>query len=306
MDLHAGAPSRRPSRRACCSLAGLVVLLAVIVGAAGSSAAAATPEKTDVMFLFDTSGSMSGVLSEAQEEIETVINHVSATVPNVAFGVANVEDYPGYDEGILTETKTEKEYEEDPEKPWRLDQPVTTEQSKVIAAIDALSGPTVAHGGGDPPEAYGRALWETDTNPRVSWRPGARHEIILIADQVPHTPNVNERIPEEFWQENPFDTNEELPGKWGIPGTIWQPGADTQFQADLQQLALDGKPLETVDYHDTEGDYVHYWAHWAGETGGQALEAQAGGKELASRLISQIQAVRGRSFPLSRRGHPGL
>jgi hypothetical protein len=260
-------------------------------------AAAAAAEKTDVMFVFDTSGSMSGVLGEAKEEIANVIEHISATVPNAAFGMANVEDYPGYFEGDLTETKSEAQYEEDLEKPWRLDQSITTEQSKVLAAIEALSGSGVAHYGGDAPEAYGRALWETDTNPQVGWRAGARHEIVLIADQVPHTPNVNEGIPEEDWLENPFDTDTELPGKWGIPGTAWQSGDNTEFQADLQQLVHDGKPLEMVDYHDTEGDYVHYWEHWAGETGGQAIEAQEGGKELSSKLITQIEAGANATLP---------
>lgn len=277
--------------------------IAVMVSIA-PAANAATPAQTDVMFVFDTSGSMSGVLGEAKEEIETVINQVSASVPNVAFGVANVEDYPSYDEGVLYETKSEQEYGEDPEKPWRLDQSVTTEQSKVVAAIEALSGSTVAHGGGDAPEAYGRALWETDTNPQVDWRPGARHEIILIADEVPHTPNVNEGIPEAFWLENPFDTHEEQPGGWGIPGTVWQPGDDTNFQADLRQLTLDGKPLEMVDYHDTSGDYVHYWEHWAGETGGQAIEAKENEKEsneLSNRLITQIKAGTTATLPLARR-----
>jgi hypothetical protein len=167
---------------------GLVVAaLATVI--APVTASAATAAQTDVMFLFDTSGSMNGALGEAKEEIKTVINQISASFPDAAFGVANVEDYPSYDEGSLTETKTETEYEEDPEKPWRLDQPVTTEQSEVFEEIEALSGPSVAHGGGDPPEAYGRALWETDTNPNVGWRPGARHLIVLIADQVPHNPH---------------------------------------------------------------------------------------------------------------------
>jgi hypothetical protein len=298
--LYAGGGDRRPrgARRARTLISCLLALLAVgLCLAPTPAAAAADAEKTDVMFVFDTSGSMDGVLGEAQEEIADVIEHISATVPNTAFGVANVEDIPGYIDGDLTETKTETEYEEDPEKPWRLDQSVTTEQSKVLAAIQALSGPDIAHYGGDGPEAYGRALWETDTNPQVGWRAGARHEIVLIADQVPHTPNVNEGIPEEDWLENPFDTHTEPPGRWGIAGTVWKPGDDIEFQADLQQLAHDGKPLEMVDYHDTEGDYIHYWEHWAGETGGQAIEAQENGKELSSKLITQIEAGADATLP---------
>ena len=78
---------------------------------------------------------------------------------------------------------TETEYEENLEKPWRLEQSLTNEEPKVEKAINNLSSEEVEHGGGDGPEAYGRALYETATNPQVKWRPGARHEIILIADQ---------------------------------------------------------------------------------------------------------------------------
>ena len=273
------------------SIAAICLLgTALAAGLAPSAASAAPAPQTDVMFLFDTSGSMNGALGEAKEEINAVISQISASVPDAAFGVANVEDYPSYDEGSLTETKTEAEYEEDPEKPWRLDQPVTTEQSKALAAIEALSGPTVAHGGGDSPEAYGRALWETDTNPQVGWRPGARHLIVLIADQVPHNPNVDEGIPEELWAEpSPWNTGEELPGRWGIPGTQLKEGEKLDFHAVLSQLASDGKPLEMVDYHDTEGDLIHYWEHWAALAGGQAFEASEGGHEFASKLTSVVE-----------------
>ena len=57
------------------------------------SAHASTASQTDVMFVFDTSGSMSPVLSEAKAEIQEVMAHLSATLPNVEFGVAESRDY---------------------------------------------------------------------------------------------------------------------------------------------------------------------------------------------------------------------
>ncbi len=152
------------------------------------------------------------------------------------------------------------------------------------SAISGLS----TEGGGDGPEAYGRALWETDTNPNVGWRPEASHVIVLVADNVPHDNNLDEGIPEEEWVEpSPWDTGEELPGLWGIPGTIWSSGDNLDFQAVLAQLKQDGKPLEMVDYHDTSVDYLPYWEHWAGAAGGQAIEASTG--ELAGRLTTLTQ-----------------
>jgi hypothetical protein len=240
-----------------------------------TSARAATP--TDVMFVFDTSGSMSGVLEEATAEIQGVMAHIDAVVPEVDYGVAEVRDYggSGYDE-------------EEFDVPWNLVRPITADHAAVSDAISLL----FADGGGDAPEAYGRALWESDTNPFVGWRPGARHAIVLIADEVPHMPNVDAGMPEALWYEPaPWDTGEELPGTWGIPGTQLPPGQQTEFLEVLHKLAADGKPLEMVDYHDTEANFIHYWEYWASLAGGQALEAGGGDNELANKLIAMIEAA---------------
>ncbi len=194
---------------------------------------------------------------------------------------------------------TETEYEKDPEKPWHLWQSLTSNEEEVEKAINKLSlfsgeeGPE--HGGGDGPEAYGRALYETATNSMIGWRPGARHEIILIADNVPHTPNVNENIPSEFWLENPFDTSEELSGAWGIPGTTWKEPESLEFHHTLHKLDEEEKPLAMVDYYHTNGfeseseNYIHYWEYWAAEAGGQAVTVDEGSKSLDAKLTEIIK-----------------
>lgn len=291
-------------------LAAAALTLAVSLASA-APAGAAVPEKTDIVFIFDTSGSMSDVLEEAKEEIKTLIANTEASLPDVEFGVANVEDIPNYDNGTLepafnqngeeVEKLSEKEYEEDPEKPWHLWQSLTTDQAQVEAAITELSGSEAAHFGGDAPEAYGRALWETATNPLVGWRPGARHEIVMIGDEVPHAPNVNEGIPSE-WQfteadndgfETWPDTGEELPGKWGIPDTAWKEGESLEFHKTLQKLFAEEKPLAMVDYfhtsEDPNSDYIHYWEEWAAATGGQAVSSEEGTKSLDAKLTQIIK-----------------
>jgi hypothetical protein len=284
--------SRSLSRRTCSLLGATVALLAIGFGPTVASAGAtAAPEKTDVTIIFDTSGSMSGELGEAKEKILEVMTHVKATLPNVAFGVANVEDIPGWYEGTFTEELSEAEYEADSEKAWRLDQPVTTEESKVVTAIENL---TIGDGG-DGPEAYGRALWETDTNPNVGWRPGARHEIVLVADNVPHEHELNEGISESDWVENPFDTFEEPGGKWGIPGTAWTPGTDLDIQSVASELGTDGKPLQSVEFYGAEDGYLPYWEYWAGLSGGQALNGSSG--ELSTDLTKIIET--GATKPLA-------
>jgi hypothetical protein len=291
----------------------VTTLLAIGFGPGLASAGAAAPEKTDVMFIFDTSGSMGGVLQEAKEGIKKVIEETRATLgPNTAYGVANVEDVPGYESGETEfSPHSEEYYETDAEKPWHLWQSVTTEVPKVEEAIEKLSGSEgVAHAGGDGPEAYGRALWETDTNPQVGWREGARHEIVLIADNVPHTPNVNEGIPPEFALTEPSNdgvgawpnTGEEPGGRFGIADTQWVPGDSLEFHKTLEMLDVDGKPLAMVDYFHTaeeeKENYIHYWEYWAKQTGGEALQAKEGGKEeFSTELVKIIKETTGKSLP---------
>lgn len=267
--------------------------LAISLTASAARASAVVPEKTDVMFIFDTSGSMGGVLEEAKEEIKTLVANTEASLPNTEFGVANVEDIPGYFGEPLESFLTEEEYEKDTEKPWHLWQPLTSNEEEVEKAINELSGAEVAHYGGDGPEAYGRALYETATNLQVKWRAGARHEIVMIADNIPHTPNVNEGIPAEFWLANPFATGEESPGKFGIPGTQWKEGESLEFHKTLKKLDEEEKPLAMVDYFHTEeseeSNYIHYWEYWAADTGGQAITADEGAKSLGVTLTKIIK-----------------
>jgi von Willebrand factor type A domain len=248
-------------------------LLTIGFGPTLASATAATPAHTDVMLLFDTSGSMGSQLTEAKNEIQEVIAHVSATLPDAQFGVAEVRDFASSEEVVTFE------------KPWKLDQAITADSSAVKAAIEPLS----ANGGGDFPESYGRALWETDTNPNVGWRAGARHVIILVADNVPHDNNLDEGIPESSWASEgtpaPWNTGEEKPGPWGIPGTLMTPAVDRNFQHTLEELNADGKPIGMVDFSGAHG-YLPYWEHWAAATGGQALEAGSG--ELATKVTTLI------------------
>jgi hypothetical protein len=248
-----------------------VPLLALTIGGLAAPADA-TLAPTDVVFVFDTSGSMASALGEAKGEIQEVMSRLNGSIASAQFGVAEVRDTGEEESGSYA---------------WKLDQPLTSNASAVSEAITTLT----AFGGGDAPEAYGRALYETDTNPSVGWRPGARHLIVLVADEVPHMADVNEGVNEAFWTQNPFFTGEELEAQAGIAQTQWTPGVSIQLKDDLKRLVADGKPLETVDYHSTSTNYIHYWEYWAGLGGGSAVEASEAGKELATRLIGLVEGA---------------
>jgi hypothetical protein len=252
-------------------LALCVPVLSLVLGGLAAPAQA-TLAPTDVMFVFDTSGSMKSALGEAKGEIQEVMSRLNGSIASAQFGLAEVKDTGEEESGLYA---------------WKLDQSLTSNTASVSEAITTLT----AFGGGDDPEAYGRALYETDTNPSVGWRSGARHLIVLVADQVPHMPDVNEGVNEAFWLQNPFDTGEELEAQAGISQTQWHPGVNIQFKEDLKRLVADEKPLETVDYHSTSTNYIHYWEYWAGLGGGSAVEASEAGKELATRLIGLVEGA---------------
>jgi hypothetical protein len=271
-------------------LLGMTAATAALVLAIGARAAAATPAHTDVMFVFDTSGSMESELEEAKKEMIAVMGSINAKLPDVHYGVAEVRDYsPSPYTFNVTEPGV---------LPWKLDQPLTSDGSAVQKAIE----PLFAQGGGDDAESYGRALWETDTNPNVGWREEAQHLVILVADNVPHDNDLNEGLPESEWAkneetgvlENPFDTGEELPGTWGIPGTAWSAGTNLDFQSIMRQLGEDGKPLEDVDFSGPAG-YLPYWEYWASLSGGHALAGHSG--ELAGKLTALIETGAASGLP---------
>lgn len=266
----------------------LLLGVGVFASAGPSSALADTPAHTDVMFVFDTTGSMGGALTEAQDQIQEAMVQIGASLPDAQFGLAEMRDYSAVNFNGHSE---EDEFEEDDlydigsgYQPWTLDVPITSNQVAVSEEIQKL----FAAGGGDGPEAYGRALYETDTNPAVGWRSGARSVIVLVADNVPHDEELNDGVPSPPIL-SPFNTGVD-PGQDSTVGT----GDDLDWQnVVLQRLISDGKPLEYVDYFGAP-EFFPYWQNWTAQTGGSALEASGGG--LVSQIVELVKA--GASAPL--------
>jgi hypothetical protein len=252
----------------------LVLGLGAFTGAGAPGARADTPAHTDVMFVFDTTGSMGSALTEAKKEIQASMSQLSTTLPDVRFGLAEVGDYGFVLNGLVG-------YGEGAGQAWTLKSPISPDQSAVTTQISGLS----ASGGGDSPEAYGRALLETATNPTVGWRPEARGIIVLVADDVPHDNELNEGIPQEFWVRTPFDTGVD-PGPDNTVGTA----DDIDWQAALQRLNAAGKPLEYVDYQGNAA-YVPYWQFWTGVTGGSVITIKEGEEAtLGAKLVEAVKS----------------
>ena len=271
------------------------VLFVLALGLAVPAAAQAdTPAHTDVMFVFDTTGSMGGALTEASEEIQDAMTKIGAALPDPEFGLAEMRDYNAVNFNGFPQTYSFEGFPEEAfdigskNEPWILKTPITANQPTIVSALSTLA----ASGGGDSPEAYGRALYEADTNPAVGWRPGARGVIVLFADNVPHDSDLNDGIPSDlFAAPSPFYTSPD-PGSDNALGTA----DDLDWQSVvLPKLISDGRPLEYVDYFG-EPEFFPYWQNWTARTGGTAVKAT--GESLAGQIVDLVKAGAAANLPV--------
>ena len=218
------------------------------------------PARADILFAFDTTGSMGPVLNSAKTNAVRIMNDLTLLIPDIQFGVVDFRDYP-----IAP-------YGESGDWPYRLRQPITNNRASVEAAINAMS-----HGGGaDGPEAYTRALYESYTDSAIAWRSDARRFVVMFGDNVPHDDNLNARVssppinPGGVWcgDASPCVLD---PGRDGVPGTA----DDLDFQSVLDTMRDRRITLLFVvsgsgTWRDTTSAYWRQWASWT-NVGGDAV-----------------------------------
>jgi uncharacterized protein (DUF2141 family) len=133
--------------------------------------------KGDVVFIFDTSGSMMWAFDEGlQAKAIDIMNSVRAAIPDTAFGVGSFVDYPGtYDSyGYMGTYGAASDY------PFKMDLDITLNTGYVSDAVNALEKGQ----GEDKPEDHSRVLYETLG---YNWREGATRIVVLFADSPPHS-----------------------------------------------------------------------------------------------------------------------
>ncbi len=130
-------------------------------------------EPIDVVFSFDTTGSMYPCLAEVRRTVTTTVQELFKAIPRLRVGVIAHGDYcdaPPRGKYVIK----------------MLD--LTSNQSEVVRFVNAVE-PT---GGGDAPECYELVLAEAR---RFSWAAGKNKALVMIGDDVPHGPSYpgNER-----------------------------------------------------------------------------------------------------------------
>lgn len=212
------------------------------------------PEKLDILFAYDLTGSMSSIIDAAKESTNQLINKLEELGIDINYGVVSYMDYPhAYDSYGY---RADYGFAAGGDYAYRLDQPITGDTTAVLNAISAL---TLGFGG-DTPQDYTRIFYESYSDPNISWRDGAKRILINFADSVPHDDNLNEGVP----------------GKTGIRSTGGDPGRDeimfTEDDLDLQKVLAEmaENKVMLIEAHANTLDR-DYWNYWTGITSGKAF-----------------------------------
>ncbi len=115
-------------------------------------------KQVDVAFNMDTTGSMSGSVTNLRSNLSTtVFPALVAAIPSVGLAVVDHKDYPVCSHGGSSDF------------PARVYQPVTT----TLSAAQAATGSYAASGGADGPESQVPSMWHILTGGALNWTGGS-------------------------------------------------------------------------------------------------------------------------------------
>ncbi len=121
----------------------------------------------EVVFSFDTTGSMYPCLTQVRRHIKSTVARLGEEVPGIRIGIIAHGDYCDQRTTYVTRHL-----------------PLTSDVDAICRFVETV-GPT---GGGDAPECYELVLHEARSQP---WTAEATKALVLIGDDVPHPPAHN-------------------------------------------------------------------------------------------------------------------
>lgn len=222
-----------------------------------------SPVKADVLFMFDVTRSMQGVLDSAAQNADRIMSDLAALVPDIQFGVVSLSDYPVAPYGVASD------------EAYSLTLAMTDDPNEVRAALGGLT----LQDGGDGPEAYGLAFHKAATNPAIGWRQGARHLIVSFGDSVPHDDNLNSGVPspKPILPDQKWSTAYGQSQAAATDALDWQTVLAELRNSDEQITILHVVSGSTDRENAPPQALLAYWKYWAGLTGGDAvLQEDAG------------------------------
>ena len=135
-----------------------------------------TTAKVDVFFLFDTTGSMGGLIDSAKANASEILAN-AAVLGDLAFAVGHYEDFPVAPYGVEGDVA------------YELTQNITTNTAAVEAAINGLD----LGNGNDTPEAQLYALCQLAST--TAWRGGSTRIVVWFGDAPGHDGDLDTDYP---------------------------------------------------------------------------------------------------------------
>jgi hypothetical protein len=251
--------------------------------------------KADVVFSFDLTGSMGGVLSTAQLQAIDIMAKLDTVIADANYGVTSHMDYPNY----YTSFGYTNTYGSSGDYAYGLNQSITSNRTLVKNAINGL----MLGYGSDGPEDYTRVFYESYADTRIGWRPGAKRIFIHFGDIIPHDNNLFEGVTgtSSTICSAVYGTYNYTTGACSTGG---DPGRDEIMQVisdptmigvgnddlDLQQVLAGMKSNNVIllEVHNS-GSYGYdstLWNNWVNRTGGGFYTISTGGTELANAITN--------------------
>ncbi|EFA84551.1 hypothetical protein PPL_01540 [Heterostelium album PN500] len=117
----------------------------------------------EIVFCFDTTGSMSSIIGKVREQVEQTVSRLMKDIPNIRIGIVGLGDYCDKEKVLTT-----------------LD--LTRDVDKLVKFIKEVPSTS----GGDAPEAYEWALRKAKS---LSWSKHTSKAFVMIGDCEPHEPS---------------------------------------------------------------------------------------------------------------------
>lgn len=127
----------------------------------------------DVVFVFDSTGSMGGIILEVRQRIRQLATAVTRLVPGARLGLVTYRDIRKYDMDDYQYTVRST--------------PLTTADANGLARLEKFLRETEAFGGGDVPEAVYEGV--QTAMEKAGWRADATKIIIVFGDAPPRPEN---------------------------------------------------------------------------------------------------------------------
>lgn len=135
-----------------------------------------TKENIDIVFSFDTTGSMYPCMSQLKRNVESTVKEIFRDIKNVNIGIIAHGDYCDAGETYVTKHL-----------------PLTNNVNEVVKFIQTVG----ATGGGDSPECYELVLHEARS---FNWRSGKTKVLVMIGDDIPHPPSYSMNTKKLDWR----------------------------------------------------------------------------------------------------------